>query len=244
MKQKYNYFHGNSNKNFVIDSMSKYISQKQEMDKQLEKIISPFIKGRSLDILDACCGIGHISYFLHRISPKSKFLGIDQTPYLIDEATKVCNGIKNLRFEVGDILDMKYKKKFDITINWKTLSWLPYYTDILKSLFKVTKNHIFLSSLFYNGDIDFEIKVREFKKRTSKLGFTSYYNVYSYPHFEEFVYELGAKNVKSYDFHIKKDLQKPPRDQMGTYTLLLKNGSRLQASGAVLMLWKIIRIDL
>lgn len=51
------------------------------------------------------------------------------------------------------------------------MNWLPYYAQLFKSLFAVTKKHIFLSGLFYDGDIDFEIKVREFKKESGKDGF-------------------------------------------------------------------------
>ena len=114
---------------------------------------------------------------------------------------------------------------------------------MIKDLIAVTKDHIFLSSLFYDGDIDFEIKVREFQKETGKEHFNDYYNVYSFPRFQRFVYELGAKNIEAYDFEINTDLPKPI-DQMGSYTVKLEDGKRLQISGAVILTWKIIRIDL
>ena len=138
----------------------------------------------------------------------------------------------------------KYKKKFDVSISWKTISWLPYYDQMLKDLIHITKNHIFLSSLFYEGDIDFEIKVREFKKESGQDGFNSYYNVYSLPQFKKFVYSLGVKNIEVYNFDIDIDIPRPPIDQMGTYTVKLENSKKLQISGAVVMSWKIIRIDL
>ena len=47
-----------------------------------------------------------------------------------------------------------------------------------------------------------------------------------------------------YDFDIGVDIEKPPVDFMGTYTEKLENGKRIQISGAVLMSWKIIRIDI
>jgi ubiquinone/menaquinone biosynthesis C-methylase UbiE len=246
MERQYTYFKGDKDKEFAIASMIKYVDKKQEMDKFLEKLITPIIQGKNLKILDACCGIGHILYFLSEISPKSTFLGVDQTSYLIEEAKTLCQAKKNIYFEVGDVYDLPYKylKEFDISINWKTISWLPYYDQLLKSIVAVTKKHIFISSLFYDGDIDFEIKVREFKKETGKDGFNAYYNVYSFPHFKDFVYGLGAKNIETYDFEIDIDIPKPPIDQMGTYTVKLENGKRLQISGAVVMSWKIIRIDL
>jgi len=243
--KKYTYFNENLDKKFNINSMQKYLNEKQEIDKFLEKLIKPYIVTKRLKILDACCGIGHISYLLSKISPDSKFFGFDQTEYLINEAVEKSKN-KNIQFEVKDILNLskEFNKFFDITINWKTISWLPYYDDMMKKLFSVTKKHIFLSSLFYDGDIDFEIKVREYKKESTKKGHARFYNVYSYPHFKEFIYNLGAKNIEAFDFNIDIDLPKPPIDYMGTYTMDLKNGEKLQISGPVVMLWKIIRIDL
>jgi len=115
---------------------------------------------------------------------------------------------------------------------------------MLKDLISMTKNHIFLSSLFYDGDIDFEIKVREYKKSEAEKKFNAYYNVYSLPQFKKFVYSLGVKDIKIYDFNIGIDLEKPLDDMMGTYTEKLESGKRIQISGAVVMSWKIIRIDI
>ncbi len=246
MERTYTYFKGEKDKEFNIASAKKYVEQKQELDKLLESLIAPLIEGQRLSILDACCGVGHLVYFLWNLSPQSSFLGVDQTPYLIEQAKELCRGRENIIFEVGDVYDLsvKYPKHFDIAINWKTISWLPYYDRMLQTLIAVTKKHIFLSSLFYDGDIDFEIRVREFKKEAGKDGFNSYYNVYSLPRFREFVYGLGVSNLQAFDFEIAIDLPKPPFDQMGTYTVRLEDGKRLQISGAVVMSWKVIRIDL
>lgn len=226
MDNKYIHLKAERDKEFVIASMKKYVTEKQELDKKLEKLFTPFIKGKSMKILDACCGIRHIPYFLSDINPKSSFLGIDINQFLIDETKKLCKDKPNIQFEVMDIFNLpaKFNKYFDISISWKTASWLPFYDDLLKSLINVTKNHIFLSSLFYDGNIDFEIKAREYKKKVGKDGFNAYYNVYSLPQFQNACYDLGAKRVESYDFEINIDLPRPPIDQMGTYTLKLEGG--------------------
>jgi ubiquinone/menaquinone biosynthesis C-methylase UbiE len=246
MSHNYKYFPNEHDKDFYINSMKKYVDTKQKIDLKLEELLNPIIKNESFQILDACCGIGHLDYFFSSLSPSSTFFGIDQTQFLIDEAKKLCMDKNNVSFEVDDIYNLpkKYSKFFDITINWKTISWLPYYDECIKSLFTVTKKHIFLSSLFYDGDIDFEIKVREYKKEKAKEGFNQFYNVYSYPRFEKFLYDLGAKSVKSFNFDIDIDLPKPPIDDMGTYTLKLDDGKRIQISGPIMMLWKIVQIDL
>lgn len=217
--------------------MRKYYQTKQEIDKFLEELIRPYIENQSLDIIDVCCGLGHILNILQKISPNSRLLGIDETDYLISEA-RILN--KNIDFKIANAYHLEMKKTFDICINWKTLSWLKYYKKMLKSLFKITRKHIFVSSLFYDGDIDFQTRVIEYNKEQK----VSRYNVYSYPRFEEYCYDLGAKTVQVYDFKIDIDLARSSIDDMGTFTYRLENGERLQVSGTVLMPWKIIRIDL
>ena len=87
--RRYTYYEGNKDKEHVIDSYLKCVREKRRLDDYFEKIITPYIQSKELEILDACCGIGYISNFLSEISPKSTFLGIDQTSYLIEEAKKL-----------------------------------------------------------------------------------------------------------------------------------------------------------
>lgn len=246
MDKTYDYLKDGKDKDFVVASMKKYVEREQEMDKFLRPLIAPFIEGQEVSVLDACCGIGHLSQLLSKLSPRSNFLGVDQTSYLIEQARELSRDNERVRFEVADVYDLpiKYGKRFDISLSWKTISWLPYYDRMLEALIAVTKRHLFLSSLFYDGDIDFEIKVREFKKEAGRDGFNSYYNVYSLPRFKEVADHLGAKKMQAYDFNIEVDIPRPPLDQMGTYTVRLEDGRRMQISGALVMSWKVIRIDL
>jgi hypothetical protein len=139
-------------------------------------------------------------------------------------------------------LPKRYPDGFDVTLIWKTLSWLPHYDQMLRTLFAVTRKHIFLNSLFY--DIDFEIRVREYQKESGRDGFSTFYNVYSFGRFQDFAMALGARAVHAHDFEIGIDLPRESSHHMGTYTLRLENGKRLQLSGAVIMSWKIIQIDM
>ncbi len=246
MKTRDIYHDYDSHKESIINSMQKYVENKQELDKFLEKQILPFIENKQLKLLDAGCGLGHISYLLSKINPNLQILGIDKEDYLIEQAQKLCQDKKNISFHQGDIcnLQSKFKKEFDVCVNWKVISWLPYYEECLRSLVSVTKSHIFLSSLFYDGDIDFEIRVKQYKRKINNSTFSQYYNIYSFPRFQEFVYGLGAKNVEAFNFDIEIDLPKPSPDKMGTYTIRLDDGKRLQISGAIVMFWKVIKIDL
>lgn len=245
-EEAFQFTRGDKDKELIIASMKKYVQTKQELDKFLESLLAPLIQNKRVRILDACCGVGHVIHWLRQISPQSTFVGIDITPYLIDEAKQLFS-YDNVEFKVADVYklhEMYESGYFDISINWKTVSWLPRYEPVVSELVQVTKQHIFLSSLFYDGDIDFEIKVREYQKEAAKEGFNAYYNVYSYPRFEDYCYSLGARSVQPFDFEIGIDIAPPDRNLMGTYTVRLENGRRLQISGAIVMMWKVIRIDL
>ena len=246
MSESFQFREGDKDRVFTLASMCKYLEEKQELDKLLEKTIEPVISGKALRIVDACCGVGHVCLLLNALSPQSSFHGVDQLGYLIDRARTLAAGYSNISFEQGDLYEFarRNRKAFDVAISWKTISWLPYYPEMLEAVMSCAKSHVFLSSLFYEGDIDFEIKVREYQKEQGKSGFNSYYNVYSLPRFTDHAYSLGARDVHVVPFEIKIDIPPPPIDQMGTYTLPLADGKRLQVSGVVVMNWKIIRIDL
>ena len=76
--RRYNYHIDDKDKESELNSYRKCVSEKRELDILLEELVSPFIKNKTLKILDAPCGIGHISYFLSDLSPQSTFFGIDQ----------------------------------------------------------------------------------------------------------------------------------------------------------------------
>jgi len=239
------YFSGSADQEFNLRSMRKYIDQKQEMDKVLEKLAGPYLSKGSVRILDACCGIGHLIYHLRQTSPDAHFVGFDETPYLIEEARKLLGDDPRIQLEVDDLHKFAERNvdAFDVVICWKTLSWLPHYEDALHSLLKMTRSHIFISSLFYEGDIDYEIRIREHAKESGAQGQYTFHNIYSLPRFERVAREAGARAIESIEFSIGIDIPRPPLDHMGTYTIPLANGKNLQMSGALPMPWKIIHIE-
>ena len=52
MDRRYNYHDKEKDKQFNISSMTKYLKEKHEIDKELEKIITPYIESKKLRILD------------------------------------------------------------------------------------------------------------------------------------------------------------------------------------------------
>ena len=51
MKRRYNYHKGSADKEFELESYRKGVREKRELDKFFEKIITPYIKNKSLKIL-------------------------------------------------------------------------------------------------------------------------------------------------------------------------------------------------
>ena len=231
----------------ALQSMRAYLHNKPEQVKFFEELIGPYLKD-DVSVLDACWGIGDLLYFLAQLNPNARFLGVDKAEFLINEAPTHFADNPNVSFEPGDIYALAHQfgeKSFDLSVCKQTLSWLPSYQKPVEELMAVTRRAVFISSLFYDGRIDFETRVREYTTDTGHDGYNAFYNVYSFPIFREFCLDRGAKDVVGFDFNIGIDLPRPANpDRMGTYTVQLQSGERLQISGALLMPWKIVRIDL
>lgn len=240
--------------NIINEDISQFISthrgifaSEPEMVKFLKHIItnSNIALDQEYFIGDICCGLGHISYHLKDIFPNSKFLGIDINEEQIDVAKQIFSdfNLNNIfSFETGDIYNLK-KYEFDIVINWMTLSWLEDYKEPIKNIIFATKDrgHIFISSLFNDNDVDIYNKIFDYTRPSGKAGISAHYNTYCIRKFNEYLYSLGVSNVEVYDFEINVDLPKTT-DGLGTYTLRLEDGKRIQISGGYLMNWKIIHI--
>jgi ubiquinone/menaquinone biosynthesis C-methylase UbiE len=232
---------------YALQSMRAYLRNKPEQVKFFEELVGPYLTD-DVSVLDACCGIGDLLHFLSQLNPNGQFTGVDKAEFLIAEARIHFEENPNVTFAPGDIYalaDQFGANSFDLSVCKQTLSWLPSYEKPVEELMSVTRRAVFASSLFYDGRIDFETRVREHTTDAGRDGYNAFYNVYSFPIFREFCLERGAKDVVGFDFNIGIDLPRPANpDRMGTYTVQLTSGERLQISGALLMPWKIVRIDL
>jgi ubiquinone/menaquinone biosynthesis C-methylase UbiE len=246
VKHLYEFQH-EQEREYALQSMRAYLHHKPEQVKFFEELVGPYLK-EDVSVLDACCGIGDLVYFLAQLNPNARFTGVDKAAFLIDEARTHFADHPNVTFEPGDIYALAEqfgKKSFDLSVCKQTLSWLPSYGKPVEELMAVTRRTVFVSSLFYDGRIDFETRVREHTTDAGRDGYNAFYNVYSFHIFREFCLDRGAKDVVGFDFNIGIDLPRPANpDRMGTYTVQLTSGERLQISGALLMPWKIVRIDL
>lgn len=137
-------------------------------------------------------------------------------------------------------IDKKWQEKFDGIISFQTLSWLPEYKEPIKKLVELRPNWIAISSLFYDGDIEYTNKVKNYYRPKADKPYTEcYYNIYSINRVREFFAELGYKKFEYVPFEIDIDLPKTTKD-IGTYTTKTEDGKRIQISAGLMLPWYFI----
>jgi len=229
--------------NDELKAMFGYADKKLEIEKFFTNKITPYIQNQKLRIFEPCCGIGYLASHLSEISPESTFYCIDQTKEFIDIANQRYKSDR-VKFECEDVYNIENGKPYDISYNFASLMIIPYYDEMLKKMFEFTGSTIFIFSLFYDGNIDFQVRIREWNTSAGKKDWNSFLNVYSKPQFENYAYKLGATNVEWDDFNIPFEIEKKDMHRMGAYTYKLCDGSIIEMSGVIQKHWKLVRIDL
>jgi len=197
---------------------------------------------QTMQALDAGCGGGANMLHLSSTLPNAKWVGVDSAQAYVKLARE---SVQDPRFEflLGDFYSLHEDfspDQFDVCFSIQTLSWLPDYEDAIRELMQVTRGWIFVTSLFSDSFVDAFIRVVD--RADQFPGLDANYNVYSYPRFESFCKNLGARDVTSTDFEIDVDLNPPEDGGMGTYTIRTENRGRMQVSGPLLMPWKFVAI--
>ncbi len=176
--------------------------------------------------------------------PQCKYTLIDLNEKLLLEASKLNTG-SNFSFKIDCIHNLQdiNDDTFDLSCCWQTLSWLENPKEALRELVRITKpgGRLFLSSLFnHDHDVDIYSKVIDWTRESTKQGHYSYYNTYCMRTIDEWLKGI-VSNVELYIFDIDIDLPEKLKG-IGTYTVKLKDGKRLQISAGMLLNWGILKI--
>ena len=197
-------------------------------------------------ILDVGCGGGAVDLYLALKHEGININGIDIVDdffYLFYENTPE-NVKKRVFLEKKDFLNLNedyYKDSFDGIISLQTLSFMEHWKAPLEKMIALNPKYIAFSSLFYDGKLEYQIKIRDYEELGVTQDFTEkYYNIYSIPLVKEFLKQRGFTDFRCEPFEIDVDIEKPNHKNVGTYTMKLKDGYRLQISGAMLMPWYFI----
>lgn len=194
-------------------------------------------------VCDMACGMGGNTMYLAKMFPNIKFTGIDLEQELIDIGGGVAReDLCNCKLYQGDWynIDEKWKNKFQGIISFQTLSWLPEYESALRKLVELNPDWIAISSLFYDGDIEYTNKVRDYYRPTGDKEYCEmYYNIYSITRVRECFRKIGYDKFEYIPFEIDIDLPKISKD-IGTYTVKTEDGKRIQISAGLMMPWYFI----
>lgn len=222
------------------------LRRERQMDHLEAHLAADFSGEAALDILDACCARGRLLHFLNKFDSRHNYVGIDLAEELIEEGKALFEGMPHINLKSGNLFELAahHPKKFDISILYKTLLNFERYEPALTELVGATRKKIYITSLFYDGDVDFEIKVRQHKVYEN-IGDFAYYNVWGTPRFSAFCRSLGAVDVRFIDMTLDLDLPvSDDPDILTVHTERLETGARLEVMGAVLINWKLVEITL
>lgn len=175
--------------------------------------------------------------------PQAKFTLVDASEVAISLARQSTEKF-NATCNVGDIYNLALDSdSCDLVICWQTLSWLDKPEFALRELVRICKpgGVILASSLFnLNHEVDVYSKVVDHTRASSNLGMSYDYNTYSLRTVKEWLWGL-VSDFKIHEFSIPEDLTHT-RHGIGTNTVKLETGNRLQISAEMLLNWGILEV--
>jgi len=178
----------------------------------LHREIAIWAKGNkgSLHILDAGCGFGQYSYFLHKINPEYNILGVDQ------RCNQVCRcndfirkrELTKLHFKTENLTDFVYHSAFDLILCVDVMQYIENDQKVFENFFyNLTDNGILLLSaptsegttnkpVYKSDDLPlFRVgyAVNELKARLKEIGFKKVRTRYTYGKPGQFSWILSIK---------------------------------------------------
>ena len=190
----------------------------------------------------ACGNDANLMFLKKKFDNKKYCLGLDINKKILKEGLKF-NNFQDLDLKYGNILKLnkKLKNKFQLITSFQTLFALKDYQKASIEMIKLNSKYIFISSLFWEGLIDFNIKL-DFLKNANydrQILNSVYYNIHSLKNFLHFYKKHNYKKIFCKKFEIKKNIKNNFKRGMGTYTIKDK-GKNIQISGPLLMNWYFI----
>jgi ubiquinone/menaquinone biosynthesis C-methylase UbiE len=219
------------------------LQRKTEQQKMLERMLSP-LQLEPREIADIACGGGGSTYHLAQLYPKARYTLVDVNEDALAMAREATQGL-DARCLMGDIYQLDLPSDaFDLVICWQTLSWIDDPATALGELVRLCRpgGHVYASSLFnLHHDVDVYSKVQDHTRPSAEQGLRYSYNTYSLASVRKWA-GGSVENLQIHPFEIPVDL--PPAGRgLGTYTVGVDGGRRLQLSAGMLLNWGILEIE-
>lgn len=115
------------------------------------------------------------------------------------------------------------------------------YKKAIKCIAKLNPDWIGISSLCYEGNVEYKIEVSDYTRGDEKNEcLQCNYNIDSLPRLKDYFSELGYSRFEYKKFDIDIDIERPVTDGIGTYTRRMEDGSRIQISAGLMLPWYFI----
>ncbi len=115
-----------------------YLKFKNERTQPSIDLVSRIRVDSPKNIIDIGCGPGNSTKILVDRWPKSKVIGLDNSPKMIEQAKK---DFPEQEWMLGDANNIDTKQKYDIVFSNATIQWLPDHKKLIPRLFSlVNKN--------------------------------------------------------------------------------------------------------
>jgi ubiquinone/menaquinone biosynthesis C-methylase UbiE len=227
-------------------SQQRFLEAKSEQQRSLEALLAGrFRRDAPVRVADIACGHGHVCYHLAGLYPFATFALADLNRLMLDEARRLLGEGPRFEYRNADVqrLPAEWAGRFDCVVCWQTLSWLDDYRVPVAQLAALLRpgGFLYVSTLINMAhDVDVYARVVD-HTRPSSRGHSYQYNTYSWSRFESHLRSCGLE-PRPHPFEIGVDLPGRPAG-LGTYTLPLADGRRLQVSGGMLMNWVIVEAE-
>ena len=158
---------------------------------------------------------------------------------------EIAADVDNVRLFNGNCFNLNNSLigKYDGVISLQVLSWLSEWQCPMEQICKLRPRFIALSSLFYEGDIEWIINVKNYERPDESKNSDhtdAFYNIYSLPKIKRYLSEEGYDFFRFKSFEIDIDIPKPDSLDWGTYTVRTDEGKRMQMSAAMFLPWYFI----
>ena len=197
---------------------------------------------KTKNIIDIGSGIGSNLHYFSKKNNLIKFTGSDYDKKRISLAKKLNNN-KNINFEYLNILNLnkKFVNKFDGLISIHAFCCFKTPDVIIKNICKIKPNWIAINSLFYNGNLDVLIHIRDYDQPSLKDNNpNSDFNIFSLSKIEREFKKYNYKLVKIYPYFPSNPILKPKYNRRGSYTIKTEFNKFSTFSGPVYLPWHFI----
>ena len=236
---------------------SQYLKIKSMKDSELVQLYNPyastirfekFLKQNNLltaktkKIIDIGSGIGSNLQYFSKKNDKIKFTCSDYGQKRISLARKL-NKNSNIDFETLDILKLnkKFINNYDGLISIHALCCFKSLGPVIENMCKINPKWIAINSLFYKGNLDVLIHIRDHKQSNLKDDNpNSDFNIFSLSKLELEFKKNNYKLKKVIPYFPKKPIPKPKNNKRGSYTIKSDFNKYSTFSGPVYLPWHFI----